>query len=133
MARFEPEIISKIDKDFLTHSKNIFIYPTNEYRKELDNPIFEHLKKWTNAWGFLVTRKPNKYNKDKFYSKQEYIGIFITNIQILLPIVFKAKELGKNIYIFKMDNDPVLWEEIIKPGMEKKFENTDNVIFLWEK
>lgn len=133
MARFEPEILKNIDDNFLTSNKNIFVYPTNLYRKEFNNPTFEHLRKWSNSWGFLVTKKPDKYTDGKFYKKEEYIPIFLTYMRILMPIIYKAKQANKNVYIFKMDNDPVLWSEIIKPGFEKQFDNADNVIFLWEK
>lgn len=132
MAKFKPEILQKIDKDFLTHEKNLFVYPTNFYRNELENPHFDHLSRWSNGWGFLVTKKPQKYD-DKFYSKEEYIPIFKTYLAILIPIVVRAEKLKKDIYIFKMDTDQNLWINIIKPEFENAFEQKDNVIFLWEK
>jgi hypothetical protein len=132
MARFEPETLKKIDKNFLIHPKNIFIYPTNFYRTEFDNPHFEHLSGWSNGWGFLVTKKPSKY-QDRFYLKEEYTSIFKTYMAILIPVVLRAEKMNKDIYIFHMGEDPILWAEIIKPEMEKAFENKNNVIFLWEK
>jgi len=133
MALFKPEILKEINEDFLKRPHSIFVYPDNYYRTEYENPFFEHLARWSNGWGFLVTKKPKKYINDKFYSQEEYLPIFHTYLEILKRIVIRGDELNKHIFIFKMDDDPKLWEELIKPEIEKTLENRSSAIFLWEK
>ena len=132
MARFEPEIINKIDKDFLVHPKNIFVYPDNFKRCCYKNEHFEHLKNWSNGWGLLAYLKP-LHQKEPFFEYNEYILIFKTQLRILKGITDKAAELNKDVYIFKMDGNKEIWEKIIKPQLEIQYENKNNIIFLWEK
>lgn len=132
MAKFEPEIEGKINRDFLIHPKNIFIYPENLKRCCYKNLHFEHLRKWSNGWGLLVYQKP-PHNEDPFFDYNEYVLIFKTQFHILKSIINKATELNKDVYIFKMDAHSEIWLNIIKPKLESEFKDKDNIIFLWEK
>ena len=132
MAKFEPDILNKIDKNFLIHPKNIFIYPSNLKQCCFNNDHFDHLSKWSNSWGLLVYKNP-LHMEEPFFNYQEYIQIFQTQLAILKPIVSRAKKLNKNIYIYKMDGDKNIWQKIIKPQLELEFEQSNHVIFLWEK
>jgi len=131
MAQFLPEKIKEIDIEF-TKKDNVFVYPDNFYRIRRNNELFDHLYSWTNGYGFVVTRRPDDY-ADKFYTLDEYEPMFWTYVKNIHLTADLAKKINKYIFIFPLDKDPVLWQEFIKPNIEKTFEHYDNVILLWEK
>lgn len=131
MAKFEPELLKSIDIEF-TKKSHVFVFPENFYRQKRNNKLFDYLSSRTNGFGFLVTEKPQGY-PEGFYSKEEYIPIFETYLHIVKLTVGVAKNKNKNVFIFEMNHDPILWADLIKPRFEKEFQNDENVIFLWPK
>jgi hypothetical protein len=131
MANFEPEKLKEIDIDF-TKKSNVFVFPDNFYRTKRNNELYDHLSEWSNGYGFVITKKPEAYS-DRYYSVEEYEPILITHLHILKITAQKARSKKIKMYIFKLDHDQHLWNNLIKPSFEKEFENDDNVIFLWEK
>jgi len=132
MAKFEPETESKINEEFLTNNDRIFVYPTNLRRAGHNNAHYDHLAKWTNSWGFLAYKEP-LMSENPFFTDDEYKSIFLTQLYILKTIGDKVKEVGRWLYIFKMDANPKIWNGLMKPNIESSFEDNDHVIFLWEK
>jgi len=131
MAKFEPEKLKEIDIDY-TKKTHVFVFPDNFYRTKRNNELFDHLSEWSNGYGFIITKKPEGCS-DRYYSTEEYEPILVTHLHILKITAQKAKSKNKKIYIFRLDHDQNLWNNLIKPSFEKEFENDDNVIFLWEK
>ena len=130
MAKYENLIITK---EFLDKNPNaIFVFGDNLKRVGLGGAAI--LREHPQAYGFITKRSPD--NRDESFYKPEHYRTDFMAYSVELQL-FIEKNRDKIIYISQLGgglaNKYKIWEQVVKPGLEKYFSHYENVVFLWDK
>jgi hypothetical protein len=130
MAKYDNFIITK---DFLDENPNaIFVFGDNLRRVGYGGAAA--LRDHKQTYGFITKRNPDNMDQS-FYRPDNYRFDF--NVYVLELRLFIEKNNDKTFYISQLGgglaNRYKIWEEVVKPGLEKNFSHYDNVVFLWDK
>jgi hypothetical protein len=130
MAKYENLIITK---QFLDENPNvIFVFGDNLRRVGYGGAAA--LRDHKQTYGFITKRSPDNMD-DSFYRPDNYRFDF--NVYILELRLFIEKNSNKIFYISQLGgglaNRYKIWEQVIRPGLEKNLSHYDNVVFLWDK
>jgi hypothetical protein len=122
-----------VTKEFLDNNPNaIFVFGDNLRRVGYGGAAA--LRDHPQTYGFITKRSPDNMD-DSFYRPDNYRFDF--NVYILELRLFIEKNNDKIFYISQLGgglaNRYKIWEQVIKPGLEKYFSHYDNVVFLWDK
>lgn len=130
MAKYDNFIITK---KFLDENPNaIFVFGDNIRRTGYGGAAM--FRDHPQAYGFITKKNPDSAD-ESFYRPDNYRTDF--NIYALELQLFIEKNQDKTFYISQLGgglaNRYKIWEQVIKPGLEKDFSDYENVIFLWDK
>jgi hypothetical protein len=130
MAKYENFIVTK---QFLDENPNaIFVFGDNLRRVGYGGAAA--LRDHKQTYGFITKRNPDNMD-ESFYRPDNYRFDF--NVYVLELRLFIEKNNDKTFYISQLGgglaNRYKIWEEVVKPGLEKNFSHYDNVVFLWDK
>ncbi len=130
MAKYENFIVTK---NFLDENPNsIFVFGDNLRRVGYGGAAA--LRDHKQTYGFITKRNPDNMD-ESFYRPDNYRFDF--NVYILELRLFIEKNSDKTFYISQLGgglaNRYKIWEQVIKPGLEKDLSHYDNVVFLWDK
>ena len=130
MAKYENFIVTK---QFLDENPNaIFIFGDNLRRVGYGGAAV--LRDHTQTYGFITKRNPDNMD-ESFYRPESYRFDF--NVYVLELRLFIEKNSDKTFYVSQLGgglaNRYKIWEQVIKPGLEKNLSHYDNVVFLWDK
>ena len=130
MAKYENFIVTK---DFLDKNPNaVFVFGDNLRRVGYGGAAA--LRDHKQTYGFITKKNPDNIDLS-FYRPESYRIDFIAHSVELQLII--EKNLDKTFYISQLGgglaNRYKIWEQVIKPGLEKYFSHYDNVVFLWGK
>lgn len=130
MAKYENFIVTK---KFLDENPNaIFVFGDNVRRVGYGGAA--SLRDHKQTYGFITKKNPDNMD-ESFYRPDTYRFDF--NVYILELRLFIEKNNDKTFYISQLGgglaNRYKIWEQVIKPGLEKNLSHYDNVIFLWDK
>lgn len=112
------------------HRDHIFVFGDN--MKRIGKGGAAALRGEINTYGFITKKYPN--NEDtSFFSLEEYLPIYETEIETLKEILSANPEVT---YIISrvgagLANKYGIWEKIIEPKMEEDLIEFTNVVFLW--
>ena len=130
MAKYHNFIITK---QFLDENPNaIFVFGDNTHRVGYGGAAI--LRDHPQSYGFITKKNPD--NRDEsFYHPDSYrIDFLAYAVELQL---FIEKNIDKTFYISQLGgglaNRYKIWEQVIRPGLEKYFSHYDNVVFLWDK
>jgi hypothetical protein len=130
MAKYNNFIITK---QFLDENPNtIFVFGDNTHKVGYGGAAI--LRDHPQSYGFITKKNPD--NRDEsFYHPDSYrIDFLAYAVELQL---FIEKNIDKTFYISQLGgglaNRYKIWEQVIKPGLEKNFSHYDNVVFLWDK
>jgi len=130
MARYENFIVTK---EFLdTNPNSVFVFGDNTHRVGYGGAAI--LRDHPQTYGFITKKNPDNMD-DSFYRPESYrIDFLIYAVELQLIV---EKNSDKIYYISQLGgglaNRYKIWEQVIKPGLEKYFLRYDNVVFLWGK
>jgi hypothetical protein len=130
MAKYENFIVTK---QFLDENPNaVFVFGDNLRRVGYGGAAA--LRDHKQTYGFITKRNPDNMD-ESFYRPDNYRFDF--NVYVLELRLFIEKNNDKTFYISQLGgglaNRYKIWEEVVKPGLEKNISHYDNVIFLWDK
>jgi hypothetical protein len=130
MAKYENFIVTK---QFLDENPNaVFVFGDNFRRAGYGGAAA--LRDHKQTYGFITKRNPDNMDQS-FYRPDNYRFDF--NVYVLELRLFIEKNNDKTFYISQLGgglaNRYKIWEEVVKPGLEKNISHYDNVIFLWDK
>jgi hypothetical protein len=122
-----------ITKEFLDENTNaVFVFGDNLRRVGYGGAAA--LRDHSQTHGFITKKNPD--NMDESFFRPESYRIDFTVQAVELQLVIE-KNPDKIYYISQLGgglaNRYKIWEQVCKPGLEKYFNNYDNVVFLWEK
>ena len=130
MAQFKDIIVTK---EFLNQNEDIyFVFGDNTVRTGYGGAAI--LRDHPRSYGFITKIFPD--NRDSsFYTVDDYEDVFFEELEKLKEFV--SNHPNNKIYISQIGgglaNKYKIWENIIKPNMEKEFSEFDNVVFLWKE
>lgn len=130
MAKYENFIVTK---KFLNENPDaIFVFGDNTHRVGYGGAAI--LRDHPQTYGFITKKNPDNMD-ESFYRPESYrIDFLAYAIELQL---FIEKNMDKTFYISQLGgglaNRYKIWEQVIKPGLEKNFSHYDNVVFLWDK
>ncbi len=130
MAQFKDIIVTN---EFLDENPDIyFVFGDNTVRTGYGGAAI--LRDHPRAYGFITKIFPD--NRDSsFYTVDDYEDVFFEEVEKLKEFV--SSHPNEKIYISQIGgglaNKYKIWENIIKPNMEKEFSEFENVVFLWKK
>lgn len=122
-----------VTKDFLDKNPDvIFVFGDNVRRVGYGGAAA--LRDHPQTYGFITKKNPDNMD-DSFFRPESYrIDFFAYLIELQLTI---EKNSDKIYYISQLGgglaNRYKIWEQVIKPGLEKYLSHYDNVVFLWDK
>lgn len=128
MAKYENFIVTK---QFLDENPNaVFVFGDNLRRVGYGGAAV--LRDHPQTYGFITKKNPD--NRDEsFYTPDNYRMDFLAYAVELQ--IFIEKNIDKTFYISQLGgglaNRYKIWENVIKPGLEKYFSCYNNVVFLW--
>jgi hypothetical protein len=130
MAKYENFIVNK---QFLDENSNaIFVFGDNLRRVGYGGAAA--LRDHKQTYGFITKRNPDNMDHS-FYRPDNYRFDF--HVYVLELRLFIEKNNDKTFYISQLGgglaNRYKIWEEVVKPGLEKNLSHYDNVVFLWDK
>lgn len=130
MAKYNNFIVTK---EFLDQNPNVvFVFGDNTHRTGYGGAAI--LRDHPQSYGFITKRAPDNMD-DSFYRPDSYRFDF--NVYILELRFFIEKNSDKTFYISQLGgglaNRYKIWEQVLKPGLEKNLSHYDNVVFLWDK
>ena len=130
MAKYENFIVTK---QFLDENPNaVFVFGDNLRRVGYGGAAA--LRDHKQTYGFITKRNPDNMD-ESFYRPESYRFDF--NVYVLELRLFIEKNNDKTFYISQLGgglaNRYKIWEQVIKPGLEKDLSHYDNVVFLWDK
>lgn len=129
MAKFNDLIITE---NFLEKNPDsYFVFGDNTVRTGYGGGAI--LRDHPRAYGFITKLFPD--NRDSsFYTVDQYKEVFFEELEKLKEFV--SGHPDKKIYISQIGgglaNKYRIWENLIKPVIEKEFSEFDNVVFLWQ-
>lgn len=112
------------------HREVIFVFGDNLRRCGTGGAA--SLRHVFNTYGFVTKKEPNNYSTS-FYTNEEYITVFILEMQKLKN---EIKANPKIQYLISrvgggLANKHKIFDLIIKPNMKKELNCFSNVTFLW--
>lgn len=130
MAKYNNFIITK---DFLDKNPNaVFVFGDNLRRVGYGGAAA--LRDHPQTYGFITKRNPDNMDESFFRPESYRIDFTVQSIELQLVI---EKNPDKIYYISQLGgglaNRYKIWEQVLKPGLEKDFSRYNNVIFLWDK
>lgn len=130
MATFKDIIVTK---QFLDENLDVyFVFGDNTVRTGYGGAAI--LRDHPRAYGFITKIYPD--NRDtSFFTVDDYEDVFFEELEKLKEFV--SSHPNNKIYISQIGgglaNKYKIWENIIKPNLEKELSNYENVTFLWKK
>ena len=130
MAKYDNFIVTR---EFLNSNPNaVFVFGDNTHRTGYGGAAI--LRDHPQTYGFITKKNPDNMD-ESFYRPESYrIDFSIYAIELQLVI---EKNPDKTYYISQLGgglaNRYKIWEQVIKPGLEKHFSHYENVVFLWDK
>ena len=130
MAKYKNFIVTK---DFLDKNPNaVFVFGDNLRRAGYGGAAA--LRDHPQTYGFITKKNPDNMDESFFRPESYRIDFTVQSIELQLVI---EKNPDKIYYISQLGgglaNRYKIWEQVLKPGLEKKFSHYENVIFLWDK
>lgn len=130
MAKYENFIVTK---DFLDKNPNaVFIFGDNLRRVGYGGAAA--LRDHPRTYGFITKKNPDNMDESFFRPESYRIDFTVQSIELQLVIeenpdkIYYISQLGGGLA-----NRYKIWEQVLKPGLEKDFSRYNNVIFLWDK
>ena len=130
MAKYENFIVTK---DFLDKNPNaVFVFGDNLRRVGYGGAAA--LRDHPQTYGFITKKNPDNMDESFFRPESYRIDFNVQSIELQMVIennpdkIYYISQLGGGLA-----NRYKIWEQVLKPGLEKKFSHYDNVIFLWVK
>jgi hypothetical protein len=130
MAQFKDIIVTN---EFLDENPDIyFVFGDNTVRTGYGGAAV--FRDHPRAYGFITKIFPD--NRDSsFFTVDDYEDVFFGELERLKEFVYSHP--NNKIYISQIGgglaNKYKIWENMIKPNIEKEFMEFDNVVFLWKK
>lgn len=130
MAKYENFIVTK---EFLDKNPNaIFVFGDNTRRVGYGGAAI--LRDHPQTYGFITKKNPDNMDESFYHPESYRIDFLAYAVELQL---FIEKNMDKTFYISQLGgglaNRYKIWEQVIKPGLEKNFSCYDNVVFLWDK
>lgn len=130
MAKYENFIVTK---DFLDKNPNaVFVFGDNLRRVGYGGAAA--LRDHPRTYGFITKKNPDNMDESFFRPESYRIDFTVQSIELQLVIeenpdkIYYISQLGGGLA-----NRYKIWEQVLKPGLEKDFSRYNNVIFLWDK
>ena len=130
MAKYKNFIVTK---QFLDENPNaVFVFGDNLRRVGYGGAAA--LRDHPQTYGFITKKNPDNMDESFFRPESYRIDFTVQSIELQLVI---EKNPDKIYYISQLGgglaNRYKIWEQVLKPGLEKDFSHYENVIFLWDK